>query len=166
MALIPLLGWFYLSLAGFFVAMLLLPKKMKVFVHKIFLLGFGCYALFLSLGFLRDEAAQFQVSLRSFHDTFHQKNIYEAGSYFNLYHDFFRPYVGFGDLVNLLNVPTREFYYARMYLFPAGVMQVQEAPSDSVLMIAPLEDAKHIVNAIGIATHSGKVLLRTPGSTP
>lgn len=164
-ALVPLLGWFYFSLLGFVLAMILLPKSWKRLVYKIFFVGFATYALFLSLQAFRDETLQFPLSQKSFYDTFEQKISYQAGEYYRMYYQAFRPYVHGGEIVNLLNVSPREFYYARMYLFPADVSQVSTIPNDSVLVILGEGDLKNLVGAKVFATYRGKYLVQTKGAT-
>ncbi len=160
-ALVPLLGWFYFSLFGFVLAMILLPKSWKRSVYKIFFASFVIYALFLSLQSFRDEVLQFPLSQKSFYDTFEQKISYQAGEYYRMYYRTFRPYVHGGEIVNMLNVSTREFYYARMYLFPADVSQVSTIPNDSVLAIVGEGDLKHIVGTKVLATYATKSLVKT-----
>lgn len=160
-ALVPLLGWFYFSLFGFALAMIVLPKSWKRLVYRIFFSGFALYALFLSLQAFRDEVLQFPLSQKSFYDTFEQKISYQSGEYYQMYYRAFRPYIHGGESVNLLNVSPREYYYARMYLFPADVAQVSTIPNDSVLVILGEGDLKNLVGAKVLATYAGKYLVKT-----
>jgi len=160
-ALVPLLGWFYFSLLGFMVAMILLPKSWKRLVYKIFFAGFALYALFLSLQGFRDEALQFSVSQRSFYDTFEQKISYQSGEYYHMYYRTFRPRVHRGEIVNLLKVSSREYLYARMYLFPADVSQADSIPKDSGLAIVGKGELKGLKGSEVLATYADKYLIRT-----
>ena len=108
-----------------------------------------------------DEVLQFPLSQKSFYDTFEQKISYQAGEYYRMYYRTFRPYVHGGEIVNMLNVSTRAFYYARMYLFPADVSQVSTIPNDSVLAIVGEGDLKHIVGTKVLATYATKSLVKT-----
>ena len=160
-ALIPLLGWFYFCLLGFVAAMVLLSKSWKRLVYKIFFAAFAIYALFLSLQGFHDELLQFPVSRKSFFDTFEQKISYESGEYYQMYYRSFRPYIHYGETVNMLNVSTREYYYARMYLFPADVSQVSTVPKNSTLVIVGKGDLKSMAGAEVLATYAGKYLVKT-----
>lgn len=163
-ALVPLLGWFYFCLFGFVLAMILLPKLWKRWLYRIFFAGFALYAVFLSLQSFRDEVLQFPLSQKSFYDTFEQKISYQSGEYYRMYYRAFRPYVHGGESVNLLNVSPREYYYARMYLFPADVAQVNTVPKNSALAIVGEGDLKRIEGAKVLATYAGKYLIKTKES--
>ena len=164
-ALVPLLGWFYVTLFGLVVTMAVLPKQWKQLLYKIFFVGFATYALFLSLQAFRDELTLFPLSRKSFFDTFEQKISYESGEYYQMYYHRFRPYIHRGEVVNLLKVSSREYHYARMYLFPASVSQVSAVPRDSVLVILGEGDLKNLVGAEVLATYGGKSLVKTKEST-
>lgn len=134
LALIPLLGWFYLSII-FFVMFEYITKHKFYVVRKIFYGLFGLYAILLALFNLQAEVKLYAETKKTLFDRFEQKISYETGTYYNTYYRVFRPLVHRGQVVHLLNVSTREYHYARMYLFPATVVISEILPQSSYLAV-------------------------------
>lgn len=120
-ALIPLLGWFYITLFAFVLITWLLRGRFA-WLQKLYYLVFGAMALMLAGQSLLDEAKLFPVTKKTLLSSSEQKIINEDGGFYASYYLDLRPAVSKGVNISLPNVDIREYYYARMYLYPAHIV--------------------------------------------
>lgn len=128
-ALIPLLGWFYLSIIGIFLVSLALGKLFKPVLRLIFF-GFALYALFLTGQAFLEEWQQFSQERKYFFAPFEQKNTRDKGNYYQIYYQYFRPQIAKKyQVLNYVDNSTQEFLFVRMYLYPTVVIQTPNVES-------------------------------------
>ena len=168
MALVPLLGWFYLGVAGIFALVLIfrITKHVRLgkLIEKYIFVIVGAWMLMLSIQNLNAEFELFPESKKSFKDTAESKIEHEIGGFYTKYYKAFRPYVS-GKLndVNLIGADSKEFHYARMYLYPTVVLEATSTHDGNTRyhivpenMLGSIENYKEITRA------DGKVLIETP----
>jgi len=162
-ALLPLLGWFYLLLGGYAALRVCTRGKLQSF-FDVCMFGF---IVVMSAPFIWNsitfETAQYQTSMKSFWVPFEQKIAHEAGEYYDLYYGAFHPHVKQGDVVNILGVSTREYHYARMYMYPAFLLQVDALPQGEFTAIVNKENMKMYPHTRVRAQYGGKYLIDVGG---
>lgn len=127
-ALFPLLGWFYISLFIYALLRVITKGELRKAIDAVFFVAIGIASLY-NIGLnIQEELAFIPFSMKNFYTPFEQKIAHEAGDYYDMYYLAFHPYVKRGEIVNLISASSREFHYARMYLFPATVVQVDKLP--------------------------------------
>jgi hypothetical protein len=120
-ALLPLLGWFYITIGIFVLVVWILGRRLK-WLETVYYFFFALLALIFMARSLFDEFALYNTSKITLNDSFEQKIANEAGGYYQTYYLELRPALGSQAVVTLPNVDVREFYYARMFLYPANVL--------------------------------------------
>ena len=129
-ALLPLLGWFYLSIFGFAVLLLFVKLVFKHraslllnLVQKLFYIGFGLYACVLIAQSLTAEAQLWKESKKTLQEKFEQKADHEANGYYSMYFQVFRSKAlescKWGATAQ--DVSAREYYYIRRYMYPSSI---------------------------------------------
>ncbi len=158
-ALLPLLGWFYISLLIYALLRLLIKGELRKTIDAVFFVGIGLVSIY-NIGMnVWDEIALVPFSMKSFYVPFEQKIDHEAGDYYGLYYVSFHPHVQRGEIVNLVGVGSREFHYARMYLFPASVVQVDKLPEAPYVAVVGDSEVKRLKTAKVRATFRGRNLI-------
>jgi len=119
-ALLPLLGWFYLSIFAIVAVRYIFPKIFKK-IEWLIWVGFGCWALVLSTRSIADEIKLYKISRETLYLSSEQKIIREIATTYEIYFKAFHQFMERGSHINVVDVSTKELYYARMYLYPAAI---------------------------------------------
>lgn len=123
-SLLALLGWFYISVLGI-VVFSWLTKGRLGFVIKIFYLAFSLYALLIGHRALKEELVFFKEAKEFIGQPYSEKLMRDKGTYYETYYQYFRPRTREIKLLNYLQAPSRELFYARLYLYPTFVFPIQ-----------------------------------------
>lgn len=161
-ALVPLLGWFYLSIPVLILVGFVLRRYFPLFARAFFI-ATAAYALVIAGQNYMQEFALFPEAKRIVGDPWLSKMEYISGDYYQTYFLGFRPYLKGVKHIRLYEASTREFYYVRMYLYPTGVLLVGRDDKRPGLAIMGKEDAEAFPNETAIATISGKILMKIGG---
>lgn len=146
-ALLPLLGWFYTSLIVYALARVVIKGELRKLIDAVFFVAIGVASLY-NIGLnIREELSFVPFSMLSFYTPFEQKIAHEAGDYYDMYYVVFHPHVKRGEIVNLIGANSREFHYARMYLFPATVVQVDKLPEAPYIAMVGDDTLKRLKTA-------------------
>ena len=158
-ALLPLLGWFYISLIIYAALRVFTKGELRKIIDTAFFVVIGVVSLY-NIGMnVRDEIAIVPFSMKSFYVPFEQKIDHEAGDYYGLYYVAFHSHVKRGEIVNLVGVGSREFHYARMYLFPASVVQVDKLPEAPYVAMVGDNELERLKTAKVRAAFRGRNLI-------
>ncbi len=127
MLLLPLLGWFYLSILGFVILYYVFPRLRKVTTF-VYYTGFSIFAFTVMYASIPLLKPVFIDARKSNSRTVEEKISEQAGSSYKTYFKGFRPEVLKRNIyhVQFLHPSTKEFLYAKMYLYPAGVEDVSQ----------------------------------------
>lgn len=169
LALIPLLGWFYLSILGVVLIVgalhLFHKKNLAVIIEKIVVLGIACTALILAFGNIRKEWKETQKAWKSFRDSATAKINQEVGGNYRIYYKTLRPLVKNVHDVNLIGADAREYHFARMYLYPTLVLDAQTVnDGNTAYSIVPENLAERLDQYTEIARVDGHVLMQKKGA--
>lgn len=164
-ALLPLLGWFYTSLIVYAVLRMVTKGELRKIIDAVFFVVIGVASLY-NIGLnIREELSFIPFSMRSFYTPLEQKIAHEAGDYYDMYYIAFHPYVKRGEIINLIGANSREFHYARMYLFPATVVQVDKLPDAPYIAMVGDDTLKALKTAKVRTAFHGRNLIEM-GVTP
>ncbi|HAU99242.1 MAG: hypothetical protein UX04_C0001G0063 [Microgenomates group bacterium GW2011_GWF2_45_18] len=127
-ALLPLLGWFYLSL--FVIASIAFVfRKYRNIIHVgVLTITMICSSYLIGLSFF-EELGLYEESVKSLRDTALSKREHESGSYYHLYHDQIRGSLPASATIQIQGLSTKEMYFARMYAYPVGIDPVATVSS-------------------------------------
>jgi hypothetical protein len=157
-ALLPLLGWFYLSLSGIFLFLFVRKRQaLESFVISMILFAW----MLLSIAGLKQEILLAEQGKPRWTDSWQSKIHQEIGSMYQTYFEVFHPLVPRGALVHLFETSTLEFHVARMYLYPASVIQAGfEREYTPVYAVVGEADANKLQNGEVLARVNGKILMK------
>ena len=119
-----LFGWFYLSIIGFAVLWYFLRGNNRKLLTKSFFIIFGIYACVLSVRSFFDEVSLLKTSRETVAFSYEKKIECQAGASFELYYNKMNEHLKNESLVYLVNQHDKDFFYARMYLYPISVQQL------------------------------------------
>ena len=151
-----LFGWFYSCIALYAVALLIFSGKRKRFlqwIEKVAVVGIVSWTVLYAITTFSREIDRIQVNIQHVFAPFSEKIEYEH-HYYSTYYLGFRPVllqIEDRTTVRLIDVSIPEFFMARGYLYPAGILESglhQVKPGDLVIASKGLvKDQKWIVLA-------------------
>jgi len=158
-ALFPLLGWFYISLFGI-IGVYLVAGKARVYIERLFVIVVVLAMSFLSIQNVSMEYGGYTQAVHNMNKSWQQKVMDEFSGTYNQYYKTFHSIVPSGALIHLYNTDTREFLIARMYLYPASVIEYGfNRPVEDGYAIMNRGDMKKVPGARILAEKDGKVLI-------
>lgn len=152
LALIPLLGWFYITVIVF-VVFSWVTKRKYGFIKKLYYGVFTALALFLAVGSLLNESKLYEVSKTTLFSPFKQKIANEAGNYYEDYYLGFHPAISRSNLIYISNISQRELFYAKMYLYPGEVL-AHAIPNIRTLVIMDTSQLKGLKRSYTLVRQS------------
>ncbi len=161
-ALLPLLGWFYITV-GLFVVFCWITRDRFPELKRLYYGAFGAIAFVFIMQSLVSEVQMFSLSKKTSGLTYKQKMVEESSAYFENYYEKLRPMLTKKDVVYLPNADTREYHYARAFLYPAEVL-VKPVPEGESLAILNTGDLKKFPRLFEVLQTSGdRSLIRVEG---
>lgn len=159
LALLPLLGWFYLSLFGIIV-LYYAAGKFGAYISRLFVLGVIFLMFYLSLQDVKLEYAGYTLAVQNINKPWQRRISDELGDVYQRYYGTFHSMVPSGALVHLYGIDTREFLIARMYMYPASMIEYDfKRPLEPGYAILQKGDLKKISSARILAEKDGRVLV-------
>lgn len=164
-ALLPLLGWFYLSLAGVVAGFAIFRQK---FVRRLLLFPFfGMTIVGIVATNLHDWAAA-SKTWKEWNQSSRSKMDNYAGTYRAQYLETFYPALKKQEVqfVSVADVDPREFLYVRMYLYPILVRSIDSKKKDQEIdrfIIVSKSSLDALPRGEVLAESEGKVLLQLTG---
>jgi hypothetical protein len=140
LALLPLLGWFYISLILFIGISLFLPKIWKKMKYAVF----GGILIVSTVLFFQQSIDVYKETAFAWKSVFltnEQKIALQAGDYYKQYHqEIIRAIPANTQRIALYSVPVREYHYARMYLYPFAVENHSEVKDMGAVYLLDTKD--------------------------
>lgn len=151
-ALVPLLGWFYITILVFVVFSWFTRNKFGK-IKNLYYVAFGLCAVFLTVHSLLDESKLYAITKVTLFSPFEQKAANDVGGYYDEYYVGLHPGVSRSDIIYLPDISQREFLYARMYLYPAKAL-ANAVPTTRALTIIDTAQLSKLSRAYNIVKQS------------
>ena len=162
-----LFGWFYFGSVSLALVYLFLPVQLgQKLLRLALLVVIFVFAIPQISQAYTQEYDFYQEYKQLLNDSNEQKISYKAGDFYKTYYTEWRKHLNFPEQVALVNKSTKEFHYARMYLYPQAVIEYKtDQPLEPGLYLADMDLAPTFGDAEQIASESGKILFKVGKET-